>query len=183
MMAQIFVLILFLLYFAYTPVIYYTQYKKYGSPLGLSHAQDVIVMPYTHQIYKESVDFIKKNTSETDKIVVADHNSFFYLFSDRNSLLDWYAFSGTTFHPFRKVLLKPLEEQLQVEDEIIKKIEAEKPSLVIIPSSYLTQELLKQSHFLQYIEKNWNRCEEIGDYKKKTAFDDNINIAIFCSQR
>ena len=182
---QIMTFFLFLLYFIYSPVTYYIHYKKNGTPLELKYAYNVIVMPFTHEIYREAVSFVRKNTNETDKIVVADHNSFFYLFSERENIFseNWYIFSGTSFHPFRIPLGKSVSEQLQLENEIIERIKKEKPAIVIIPINYLSLELIERSPFLKYIEKNWSRCKQVGDKSKKTAFDDNINITIFCPSK
>ena len=182
-LAKILIFFLFLLYFVYTPIVYYIPYKKHGIPLGLKYAENVVVMPYTHEIYKEAATFITNNSSTTDKIVVANYNSFFYLFSERNDLFseNFYIFAETTFHPFRNVIWLSLEEKLRIEDNIINKIKKEKPALIIIPTDFLTPENVEQSHFLTYVVKNWSKCKEVGDARKKTIFDDSyVNATIFC---
>jgi hypothetical protein len=179
---QMLVALLFMLYFVYTPVVYYAEYNRNGFPLGLIHAKNVIVKPYTHEIYNETTNFIRENTGEKDKILVADHNSFFYLFSNRNSLFpeNWYVFSGTTFHPYSKTFSWSLEEQLKLENKIIKRIKIEKPGLIIIPSRFLSPELIDLSPFLKYVASNWKLCKKIGAQNKKSVFDDNIETTIYC---
>ena len=142
-----------------------------------------MVLPYTREVYREATEFIKSNSSETDKIVVADYKMFFYLFSDRENLFseNFYIFAETTFHPFRNEVWLPFKEKLRIEDNIINKIKKKKPALIIIPTDFLTPENVEQSPFLTYVVKNWSKCKELGDARKKTIFDDSyINVTIFC---
>ncbi|HJP17870.1 MAG TPA: hypothetical protein QF468_04370 [Nitrospinota bacterium] len=180
---QAMIFFLFLLHFVYTPLIFYAPYKKHGIPLGLKYAENVMVLPYTREVYREATEFIKSNSSETDKIVVADYKMFFYLFSDRENLFseNFYIFAETTFHPFRNEVWLPFKEKLRIEDNIINKIKKKKPALIIIPTDFLTPENVEQSPFLTYVVKNWSKCKELGDARKKTIFDDSyINVTIFC---
>lgn len=182
-LVKIMVFFLFFLYFVYTPVIYFLPYKKYGVPLGLQYAENIIVLPYTREVYRDATEFIKNNSRETDKIVVADYKSFFYLFSDRENLFseNFFIFSETTFHPMRSTISLSDQELLLLEDKIIEKMKKEQPKLVIVPTDFLTPKKIEQSHFLKYTIENWTKCKEIGDLSKKTAFDDSyINITIFC---
>tara|TARA_B100000315_G_scaffold251134_2_gene285405 strand:- start:847 stop:1386 length:540 start_codon:yes stop_codon:yes gene_type:complete len=167
-------------------MVYYFNFKKHAIPLNQKYAHNIKVMPYTHEIYKDATTFIRNNSGENDKIVVADYTYFFSLFSDRYNLYSdaFYTFYETSFHPMTKILPLSLKEQLQIEDKIIKKIKKEKPTLAVIPTDFLTAENIERSLFLQYISNNWENCMTTGDRSMKTVFDSSyINITIFCSSK
>jgi len=182
-MVQIMIFLLLFLYFIYPPLIYYINYKNNGQPLRLKYADNVIVKPFTYNAYREAVSFIKEKTDVADKIVVADYNSFFFLFSERENLFseNFYLFSVTTFHPLGKSFSITYKKKILRENAIIERIKTEKPALVLIPSDYLTANSIEQSVFLKYIINNWNKCKETGVGTKRTAFDNNIGVTIFCS--
>jgi hypothetical protein len=182
---------LLFIYFIYSPAIYFKEYIQKGKPLDLKHGKNIILLPYKWEIYRETAKVIEQNSSVSENIIFAEYDSFPYLFSGRNNLLDgqkgllnedWYLFTNTSFHPYQVRRKDPLEIKWALEKEIIKKVQSNPPAFILIPSKFLGPNQVEESPFLNHILKKWKVCKKIGDHSKMTSFDRDYNITIFCKR-
>ncbi|MFQ5716096.1 MAG: hypothetical protein ACE5GQ_03235 [Nitrospinales bacterium] len=176
-----FIAVLFAGTFVYSPIKYFWLYKTQGIPLRQKYAENILVTPYQKAMYDLIVGYIKSNTTDSDRIVVADYNSMFVLLSGRPNLFadHWGVFQRASFHPYNKVVNAPLEVLISLENKIVERIKEENPKVILIPTRYLTSEKKNISPFLKYLESEWERVAQFQRPDSIPGMDYDLGMSIF----
>ena len=161
-------------YFFYPAIKYSLYYKNQGEPLELAFAENVIVPRYTKMGYHNIVKYIHQETGANQAIVNVDYNSLPYLFSSRKNIFseDFLTFARTSFSPYHKNTNAYSENFYKiVESKIIKKIENEKPAMILIPPEFINDDTRRTSLFIKYLLDNWEKGDVLNSKLERGPFD------------
>lgn len=161
-------------YFFYPAIKYSLYYKNQGEPLELAFAENVIVPRYTKMGYHNIVKYIHQKTGANQAIVNVDYNSLPYLFSSRKNIFseDFLTFARTSFSPYHKNTNAYSENFYKtVESKIIKKIENEKPAMILIPPEFINDDTRRTSLFIKYLLDNWEKGDVLNSKLERGPFD------------
>lgn len=172
------------LFFIYSPLNHYLYFKKHGVPFSQKYGGKIITTHYKDHLYDTLSRLIHQRTAAADTILVADFDPFIYVFSQRKSLFpeNDILFLKTSFHPYNwgeNKLGNSTGFFDRVENEIIRKVKANKPKMILVPTKYLADSKIENSPFLQYLLENWRAVAEVGDKTMIGPFDGNKNITVF----
>ena len=104
----------------------------------------------------------------------ADYNSLPYLFSSRKNIFseDFLTFARTSFSPYHRdknAYSKNFYET--VESKIIKKIENEKPAMILIPAEFINDATRQSSLFIKYLLDYWEKGDVLNSKLERGPFD------------
>ncbi|GEM_PF-2195940 len=161
-------------YFIYPPVRLGIYHAMSGKALELKYAETIKVPPYTWESYNTISAYIKKNSPQNTPFLFAGYDSFVYLFAERPFYFpeDYTTFVRASFNAynrdnefFSKVFFEPFEKN------IVKRLQANPPSMILIPSNSISEKTVNRSFFLKYLTENWQLQEVLNRGKTPGPFD------------
>ena len=162
-------------YFFYPAIKYSLYYKAQGEPLELAFAKNVIVPRYTKLGYHNIVKYIHQKTEASQAVVyVSITTAFPYLFSSRINIFseDFLTFARTSFSPYHKNTNAYSENFYKtVESKIIKKIENEKPAMILISPEFINNDTRRTSLFIKYLLDYWEKGDVLNSKLERGPFD------------
>ncbi len=178
--------LLSVIYFFYPPLNAGYYHWTHDKPLGLKYAKTIRVPEYTYNGYRRIAGYIQENTPADQPILFAGYDSFIHLFSERRNLFseDFATFVRVTFSPynrknddFGKAFWGPFEKK------IIERVQADPPSIIIVPTDYLTPKAKTESAFIKYLLLHWQKKESLNSDVKPGPFDkSNLSMEVFAQK-
>jgi hypothetical protein len=132
------------------------------------------VPQYTKMGYHNIVKYIHQKTEAGQAIVNVDYNSLPYLFSSRKNIFseDFLTFARTSVSPYHRNKNAYSENFYKtVENNIIKKIEYEKPAMILIPAEFINDASRQTSLFIKYLLGHWEKGDVLNSKLERGPFD------------
>jgi hypothetical protein len=171
-------IIFLFIYFFYPATKYYFYFSTNAIPLGMPYSTNIKVSPYKEELYRKTVETIQSESQSSDKIVFAGLNRYYSIFSGRHDVFrdNILAFTRTSFYaPQVGISLNAIE----YENEIIQKIEDEKPKLILFPESLVKNAPKGDWPFISFIENQWINTTQFGDIQKINPYEYESPVLIY----
>jgi len=161
-------------YFFYPVVKIAWYYGLHGEPMKLKYVESIQATPYQAESYRNTVRYIRQNTPADRPIFFAGFGSLIHLASERPILFpeQYSIFMRTTpflYHQKSEFYSAPVPRQ--VDQLIVDRIHSSKPSLLLIPASYMGENRLQNSVLIQHIEQEWIRKDILNAGVSRGPFD------------
>ena len=160
-------------FFFYPPFRMGYFYFQYGKPLALPYAKTIRVPPYSWEGYRTIAAHVARQAPSNKPFLFAGYDSFIYFFSGRELYFpdDFATFIRASFHPYNQTndyFSKSFFDQ--IERKIIERIEENRPGMIMVPSSWISEQTQKYSLFLKYLNDRWQLEKVLSDGSFKNCW-------------